>query len=183
MANAGPDQSVVDADGNGTENVVLDGSASSDPDGSIAGFTWSEGSATLATAATAAVDLSVGTHTISLTVTDNQGATASDAVLVTVQAAAAPGAFNLLSPSNGKGQVSKTPSFDWSDSVGASTYAIIVSSNSDLSPPVIDQTGLTSSAFTSGVALASKTKYYWKVTATNAYGSTASPVFSFTTKR
>src|SRR6266508_4812895 len=91
-------QSVVDADGNGTENVVLDGSASSDPDGSIAAFTWSEGSATLATAATAAVDLSVGTHAISLTVTDDQGATASDAVVVTVQAAAAPGAFNLLSP-------------------------------------------------------------------------------------
>ncbi len=183
VANAGPDQSVIDTDGNGTENVVLDGSASYDPDGTIAGFTWSEGSATLATAATAAVDLSVGTHAISLTVTDNQGATATDPVVVTVQAAAAPGAFNLLSPSNGKAHVSRTPSFDWSDSAGASTYSIVVSSNSDLSSPVINQTGLTSSTFTSGVTLASKTTYYWKVTATNAYGSTPSPVFSFTTKR
>ncbi len=183
VANAGPDQTVVDADRNGVESVILDGSASYDPDGAISTYTWKEGTATLATAVTAAVDFSVGTHTVSLTVADNQGATATDTEVVTVQTAAAPGAFTLLSPANGKGQVSKTPSFDWSDSAGASTYSIVVSTNSDLSSPVINQAGLTSSSFTSGVTLASKTTYYWKVTATNAYGSTSSSVFSFTTKR
>ncbi len=59
----------------------------------------------------------------------------------------------------------------------------MVSTHSDLSLPVINQAGLSSSSFTSGVTLASKTTHYWKVTATNAYGSTSSPVFSFTTKR
>jgi hypothetical protein len=43
IASAGPNQSVVDADGNGSESIVLDGSASNDPDGTIAGYTWKEG--------------------------------------------------------------------------------------------------------------------------------------------
>ena len=43
VANAGPDQTVTDADGNGTEAVTLDGTGSFDPDGTIASYDWSEG--------------------------------------------------------------------------------------------------------------------------------------------
>jgi predicted phosphodiesterase len=108
----------------------------------------------------------------------------SSQVSATPIANPAPGAFNLLTPVNAATNVSRTSTaFDWSDSTGATSYSIVVSKNSNLSSPVINQSGLTASNYTSTVSLGSKTKYYWQVTATNANGSTASSVFSFTTKR
>lgn len=95
-----------------------------------------------------------------------------------------PGAFNLLTPANAATNVSRTSTaFDWSDSTGATSYSIVVSTNSNLSSPVINQSGLTASNYTSGVTLGSRTTYYWQVTAANANGSTASSVFHFKTKR
>jgi hypothetical protein len=185
VANAGPDQNVTDSDGNGSQSVTLNGTGSSDPDGTISSYVWKEGTTQIATGATPAVTLAVGTHTITLTVTDNDDATATDTVVVTVQSAnPLPGAFNLLTPANAARNVSRTnTAFDWSDSSGATSYTIVVSANSNLSSPVINQAGLTSSSYTSGVTLGSRTKYYWKVTAVNVNGSTESPVFSFTTKK
>lgn len=96
----------------------------------------------------------------------------------------APGAFSLLTPANGATGVSRTATaFDWGDSSSATSYAIVVSTSSSLTNPVIDVTGLTASAYTSTVTLGSRTKYYWQVTATNASGSTSSSVFSFTTRK
>ena len=185
VANAGPDQNVTDTDGNGSEIVTLNGSASSDPDGTIASYVWKEGATQIATGATPAVTLAVGTHTITLTVTDNLGATGTDTVVVTVNSVnPKPGAFNLLTPANAATNVSRTSTaFDWSDSTGATSYSIVVSTNSNLSSPVINQSGLTASNYTSGVTLGSRTTYYWQVTAANANGSTASSVFHFKTKR
>jgi predicted phosphodiesterase len=185
VANAGPDQNVTDTDGNGSESVTLNGSGSSDPDGTIASYVWKEGATQIATGATPAVTLAVGTHTITLTVTDNLGATGTDTVVVTVNSVnPKPGAFNLLTPANGATNVSRTSTaFDWSDSTGATSYSIVVSLNSNLSSPVINQAGLTASNYTSGVTLGSRKTYYWQVTATNANGSTASSVFHFKTKR
>src|SRR5580765_4409438 len=85
-ANAGADQTVTDGDGNGVETVTLDGSASSDVDGSILSYEWSEGATGLTTGASPSVSLSVGTHTLTLRVTDDQGATGTDTVVVTVNA-------------------------------------------------------------------------------------------------
>lgn len=95
-----------------------------------------------------------------------------------------PGSFNLLTPTNGATNVARTSTaFDWQNSDQASTYTIVVSVNSDFSSPIINVSGLTSSNYTSTVQLGSKTKYYWKVTAINAYGSTqCTTTFSFTTK-
>jgi calcineurin-like phosphoesterase family protein/purple acid phosphatase-like protein/K319-like protein len=87
VANAGVDQSVTDSDGNGSQAVTLNGSASSDPDGTIASYVWKEGATQIATGATPAVTLAVGSHTITLTVTDNLGATATDTMVATVNAA------------------------------------------------------------------------------------------------
>jgi chitodextrinase len=85
VANAGPDQSVNDADGNGTQQVTLDGSASTD-DGSILAWTWKEGGQTIASGQKPTFNLAVGQHTISLTVADNgsPALTATDNVVVTV---------------------------------------------------------------------------------------------------
>ena len=85
IASAGPDQQVVDTDNNGTESVILDGSASSD-DVSIVSYVWKKGETELATGESPTVDLAVGAHTITLVVTDDAGLTASDEVVVTVKA-------------------------------------------------------------------------------------------------
>ncbi len=42
VADAGPDQTVSDADGSGVETITLDGSASFDPDGTIVEYQWTE---------------------------------------------------------------------------------------------------------------------------------------------
>jgi chitodextrinase len=85
-ANAGVDQTVTDSDGNGSENVTLDGSASSDADGAIQSYVWREGGSQIATGANPTVTLSVGQHTITLTVTDNGGLTDTDTVTIAVNA-------------------------------------------------------------------------------------------------
>ncbi|KHA61928.1 chitinase [Vibrio variabilis] len=90
IANAGADVTVV-----GPATVSLDGSASKDADGTIASYQWSQVSGTPVTlvgASSAAASFDVNevtqTQTLSfkLTVTDNEGATASDTVTVTVNA-------------------------------------------------------------------------------------------------
>ena len=86
VANAGADQSVTDTDDNGSETITLDGSGSSDSDGTITSYVWTEGGSQIATGVAPNVSLSVGTHTITLTVTDNEGATGTDDVVVTVTA-------------------------------------------------------------------------------------------------
>ena len=87
IADAGPDQTVTDADHNGIEAVTLNGSLSSDSDGTIDSYEWSEGGAPLTSGMTPMVDFAVGVHTVTLTVTDNDGATTADQVLITVNAA------------------------------------------------------------------------------------------------
>ncbi len=85
-ANAGPDQTVSDSGGNGSEQVTLDGSGSNDPDGDIVSYVWREGTNQIATGPNPTVTLTNGAHTITLTVTDDGGLTASDSVSVTVSA-------------------------------------------------------------------------------------------------
>ena len=85
VANAGPDQTVTDGDNSGAEMVTLDGSASSDPDGTVASWTWFDGASQIATGMTPTVSFAVGTHTVRLDVTDNDGATDSDEVVITVE--------------------------------------------------------------------------------------------------
>jgi len=86
-ANAGPDQTVIDADSNGSQGVTLDGSGSthSGP-GSIAIYRWNEGATLLSQSAspTAAVTLGVGVHTITLTVIDSNNFNGTDNVVITV---------------------------------------------------------------------------------------------------
>jgi len=80
IANAGADQTI-----SWGENVMLTGINSQDSDGSIVSYLWKEGNTTLDNAISFGKDdFDVGEHTITLTVTDNDGATNSDTVIVTV---------------------------------------------------------------------------------------------------
>jgi hypothetical protein len=81
---------VTDGDGSGSETVVLDGSASTDPDGSIVSYEWSENGLVVATGASPAVPFAVGVHTLTLLVTASDGATDTDTVVITVEEAPAP---------------------------------------------------------------------------------------------
>ncbi|MFW6145941.1 MAG: PKD domain-containing protein [Planctomycetota bacterium] len=84
VADAGADQTVTDTDGDGSAAVALDGSGSSDPDGTITSYVWEEDSSQIATGATPNVTMDVSVHTVDLTVTDDDSATDSDSVVVTV---------------------------------------------------------------------------------------------------
>lgn len=76
----------VDDDGNGNEMIRLDGTQSSDPDGSITSYRWMEGSTRIAIGARPTIPLTVGLHTITLEVTDDGGAKATANVIVHVAA-------------------------------------------------------------------------------------------------
>ncbi|MEM6471893.1 MAG: PA14 domain-containing protein [Planctomycetota bacterium] len=85
---AGPDQIVVDQDGNHTETITLDGSSSFDPEGLITSYSWTLESTEIATGSSAVIELPVGRHEITLTVTDGEANSDSDTILVTVRPAA-----------------------------------------------------------------------------------------------
>ena len=90
VANAGTDKTLTLP----VSSVTLNGSGN-DPDGSIVSYAWSKVSgpsggtiASPSSASTTVTSLVQGTYTFRLTVKDNAGATASDDVVVTVNAAA-----------------------------------------------------------------------------------------------
>jgi PKD repeat protein len=65
--------------------VDLDGTASSDPDGTVAGYAWDFGDSQTATGATTSHTYAApGTYSVTLTVTDDGGKTASKTATVTV---------------------------------------------------------------------------------------------------
>ncbi len=84
IANAGQYGTVIDADSNGFEQIDLNGSQSTDPDGTIASYVWTEDGNQLATGANPTVVLSVGEHPITLTVTDDSNLKDTETVTITV---------------------------------------------------------------------------------------------------
>lgn len=81
VANAGPDQTA-----NYIQTVTLDGTGSSDPDGSVLTYVWSVDGTQIATGANATIGpFAIGTYTITLTVTDDKGASGSDTMILTVK--------------------------------------------------------------------------------------------------
>ncbi|MBL0927111.1 MAG: matrixin family metalloprotease, partial [Phycisphaerales bacterium] len=95
----------------------------------------------------------------------------------------APGAFNLLSPSNGTSNVVLSPTLLWSTSTGAASYTVQVSTDAGFGTIVASQTGVTDTFWTVPVVLAPGVQHFWRVVAVNAGGNTNSnPISaSFTT--
>ena len=153
--NAAPNQSPVANAGSNISitlpinNSILDGSASSDPDGSIVTYAWSKTSgpasytiANAGAATTALSNLVQGVYVFTLQVTDNAGATASTIVTVTVNAAAVPSnqspianagnSINITLPANSAtldGSASADPdgtitNYAWNKTSGPASYSI-----------------------------------------------------------
>ena len=120
-ADAGPDQTVADSNRDGTELVTLDGSGSSDSDGTIASYVWREGGKSIGTGETPAVWLSVGIHTLTLEVTDDDGETTTDTVAVRV------------TPANG---ISVTASTAQATEAGTTAGVFTVTRIGDVSAPL-----------------------------------------------
>ena len=90
VANAGEDQIVKDIDGNGFELITLDGMDSTGSSSIISAYVWKEGNLLLGTDTLLVTNFSIGTHTVSLTVTNNDGHLNSDYVSITVNANVTP---------------------------------------------------------------------------------------------
>ncbi|THH39290.1 PKD domain-containing protein [Neolewinella litorea] len=84
--------------------VQLDGTGSTDSDGTIAGYSWSWKDGGMASGAQPEIELTeAGTYAIVLTVTDNDGATGTDTVTVVVDPAnVAPTAVAMATPTTGE---------------------------------------------------------------------------------
>lgn len=79
VANAGPDQTVQTL-----ETVTMNGAGSTDPEGEALSYVWSAGGVEIGTGPAAVVGPFVaGSHTISLTVNDGHGGSASDTMVLT----------------------------------------------------------------------------------------------------
>ena len=88
VAQAGPDRTVECAPASGTP-VLLDGSQSSDPDNDIVNYTWFEDFGTpservLGTGRKLTAPLALGSHAVTLRVTDSLGAATGDTAVIDV---------------------------------------------------------------------------------------------------
>jgi regulation of enolase protein 1 (concanavalin A-like superfamily) len=124
-----------------------------------------------------------GSGTASYTLGANTGAArsatltiAGTAYTVSQAGVAAPSAPASPTPAAGATGVSTTPTLTWTAS-GATSYAVRFGT---ANPPAQVATGLTAASY-APAALAAGTTYYWQAVATNAFGSTSGPVWSFTT--
>ena len=92
-ANAGVNKTINEGD-----SVTLSGSGSNDPDGRIVSYEWKKGSSVIGRSVTLTLNsLTRGTYTYTLMVTDNDGATDSDSVTVTVRPASTGIVINTIS--------------------------------------------------------------------------------------
>ncbi len=157
IANAGPDQTITAP----ASSVILNGSASSDPDGTIVSYSWvlttGQGSVIISNSnqVIAGVSgLTPGSYTFQLTVTDNSGATTSDSITVTVNPAIItnqppvaiagsdttiylPASSFQLNASNSYDPDGNITSYQWQEISGPNTAAA-----SSMNGPEVDLSGL-----------------------------------------
>jgi uncharacterized protein (TIGR02145 family) len=120
-----------------------------------------------------------GRDTITATVNDGKQTIQGKLEIIVGTISASP---TLLTPNNNATEVALSPTLTWNASATATSYTLQVSANSSFSSFVYYQSGLTNtSQQISG--LNSNATYYWRVNATNSYGTSSwsIPIWSFTT--
>ncbi|MBN2744767.1 MAG: CIA30 family protein [Marinilabiliaceae bacterium] len=97
-----------------------------------------------------------------------KGSTASQVRSFVTQSTPEPvGTFSLLKPSSNNVSIEQT-SFQWTDAANADYYQLEVSTNTNLSSPVINQEGIGATSYISDVKLERATKYYYRLKAVNS---------------
>jgi len=164
----------------GFTNAVTLG-VTGNPSGTTVGFSPNPvtppGSSTLTVGNTGGA--APGDYTLSIDGTASGSADHSTDVDLSIFASA-PSAPTLSSPADGATGVALRPNFTWSGASGAISYLLEVDDDSDFSSPVYAHlvSGTSDSPSTD---LPSSTTLYWRVTANNPCGSTASSSRSLTT--
>ncbi|MCP9236422.1 PKD domain-containing protein [Lewinella sp. JB7] len=128
LAKATPDFGV------GTQTVTLDGSGSSDADGSITSYAWKWNGGT-ASGSRPQVTLVPGNYSVSLTVTDNDGATDTDVIAVQLSAETTTPNGNEFWLEAECAQVGKKWSVQSSTSATNGSYVVVRSGNAYTSAP------------------------------------------------
>lgn len=106
-------------------DCAVDGSASSDPDGTVTGYAWSFGDGATATGPTAThTYASGGTYTITLTVTDDDGATSATTRTVSPVSSTAPFAADTFTRTVTNGLGTADTGGAWRISGTAANYAV-----------------------------------------------------------
>ncbi len=101
--------------------------------------------------------------------------------LVYLQDSNAPDSPSLNNPFDASTGVTVAPTFEWEAAANATSYNILISTVSDFSSTVVNQTGISGTSYTLGSALAYNTTYYWRVAAVNSYGTNLSSSRTFIT--
>ncbi|MFM9958394.1 MAG: PKD domain-containing protein [Phycisphaerales bacterium] len=125
-----------------------------------------------------------GPRTARLRVTDSNGLTDDDTIVVDVFDATPPpppSAPTLLDPPNGATVNVINPMLDWTDSTNVDFYTVVVDFSPTFNSPLFTVQALQSQIFTAPGTFQENQTYYWKVTAESSFGSTPAlqPSFSF----
>ncbi len=113
----------------------------------------------------------------------NAAAAYEPVLLVASLANPPPGVPNLVSPANNATRVSPSPTFTWQAAQNATSYTLVVSTNANLSTPIINVSGIAGTSYSYAGSLTQGTLYYWAVTAVNANGTGRSNIWRFTVDR
>ena len=89
----------------------------------------------------------------------------------------------LLTPPDGSANIALNTSFNWNAFALATSYTFQLSTVSDFSSFIVNQSGITTTTYTPASNLILNNRYYWRVNAKTSTGSTSqwSNVFTFST--
>jgi len=119
-----------------------------------------------------------GANAITLRATS--GSTTHDLELDVNVATQVAGAASLTAPLDGATGIAAQPTFRWGAVDQAVSYLIEIATDADFNNVILSQT-VTVNTFQPTAALPLNTQLWWRVTASNDCGATASTVFSFVT--
>jgi len=160
--------------------LVATGAGSTDQTASIATYSWNWGDGSEVTTATSATASHAygyaGTFSITLTVSDVNGATSSATTTATIAFGQPPSTPTNPAPADGATNASTSATLTWS-ATGATSYTVNFGTEN---PPPPVAANLTVASYQPGW-LNANTSYYWQIIAVNSAGTTAGPVWTFST--